>query len=1135
MKSLTKTIILITILVLCLSNLFGIPVSIEKAEKVAKNWYLERCNKDTIPQFDIEETFTESRSSGVVYYIFNFNLSGYIIVAADDISIPVLGYSYSHNYETTNHPPAFDELLNWYALQIDSARVDSLTPLQETTELWDRLSVNPEDFVPESVPMNVEPLLTTEWDQDWPYNELCPDDPVGPGGHAYAGCVATAMGQVMKYWNHPYQGTDSHGYYHPDYGYLFVDFGATTYGWADMPNSISSSNTAVATLLYHCGVGVEMDYGPYSSGTYTSDAVYAFETYFSYDNNAIFRNKSNYSSSVWEGMLREELDNGRPLVYRGQSSGSGGHAFNLDGYEGTNHFHINWGWSGWYNGYYYLNDLTPGSFNYTYLQGAVFGIEPEQKVHNRTQDTWYNKIQYAINDADDGDILIAEPRTYLENIHFDGKNITLASLFLTTQDSSYISQTIIDGSLEYESVVTFASGEDGTAALTGFTIQNGSGTLSGVRWGGGVYCFESSPTIQYNIIRNNSADFGGGICSKSDPSPNIQYNTIKNNYASFGGGICATSNSFPTIQNNKIRDNIAFQDGGGINCRFSGDAVIAENIISNNQAVDDYGSGYGGGIACYYASPIIKNNTIYNNQAAPESGGGIDFDGSYSDVKNCILWNNSPEEIYVYSGYPSITYSDIQGGWGGTGNIDLDPLFVDAENEDYSLFQDSPCIDTGDPNSEPDPDGTCADMGYFSAKLEKHSLSAERVNWTSLPRLNPHNADAYDIFEELILDGSLEEVVYYGPYRLWYDGVFWYNDIGDLKTVHGYRIKMIEPDTLSAYGYKTDPDTTRITLYPGALPNPPKWNWIGYFLEEDMSITDAFPHEVYSKIASIKSDNWCIYRPIDSDYWKSGRNEIPVKGRAGALKYAHSYGVRLGNTVEDTLCFVWGQEITEEVVDFVKAPTEYFAYEAKADYMPIFVDSTEALNGIEEIGVFLEDECIGASKTEDGFPLFIHSYTEDEPFRWREYDELTFQVVTYGKNETRGIQVFVYNELQDAFVQEPVILDNNSYAVVRLGSGEEAELPREFTLYQNYPNPICNSTTISFIPSPGVEKSVMKIYNLRGQLVKTLVPMTNDQSPMTNVVWSGKGENGKRLGNGIYFYKLISGDKSAVKKMVLLR
>ncbi|MCD4790068.1 MAG: C10 family peptidase, partial [Bacteroidales bacterium] len=221
----------------------------------------------------------------------------------------------------------------------------------------------------------------TTWNQNWPYNELCPADGGGPGGHAYAGCVATAMAQVMKYWSNPIQGTGSHDYTHYIYGNLFADFGATTYDWANMPHSISSSNTPIATLMYHCGVAVEMSYGASGSGANLDGyhgACNALKNYFKFDLSAYHDSKYKYEDSTWQNMLRNELDNGRPMLYSGMGVWTG-HAWNLDGYEAVGelyHYHMNWGWGGSYNGYYYLDDLTPGSHNYFTGQEAIFNLYP---------------------------------------------------------------------------------------------------------------------------------------------------------------------------------------------------------------------------------------------------------------------------------------------------------------------------------------------------------------------------------------------------------------------------------------------------------------------------------------------------------------------------------------------------------------------------------------------------------------------------------------------------------------------------------------------------------------------------------------------------------------------------------------
>jgi parallel beta-helix repeat protein len=217
---------------------------------------------------------------------------------------------------------------------------------------------------------------------------------------------------------------------------------------------------------------------------------------------------------------------------------------------------------------------------------------------------------------------------------------------------------------------------------------------------GAVYCNNnSSPLIISNTIMDNSSSSGGGgICCRGGSSPTIVNNTISGNRAGYGAGICVWSSS-PTIKGNIISNNFVAREtghsGGGIALISFCSAVIQNNVITGNIA------GEGGGISAHNSSgPIITNNTITGNTA--NLGGGISSKGSSLTVLNSILWNDSPDEIYLdESSTISITYSDIQGGWIGTGNIHADPLFVDAANANYHLQASSPCINAGDNSAIP--------------------------------------------------------------------------------------------------------------------------------------------------------------------------------------------------------------------------------------------------------------------------------------------------------------------------------------------------------------------------------------------------------------------------------------------------
>lgn len=368
-----KKLLLITIVSLLLPcTAFPGKVPVQVAEQVAMNF----ASLEIQSQFDhliLAKTIT--RNDIPLCYIFNFpDGRGHIAVAADDRVHPVLYYNNQHIYrDTDDFPLQYTAWMNSYLDQVEYVIQHDLPAGQNNEDAWQAmLHKTP---MPGRGTTAVTPLLTTTWNQNCYYNGACPEDAAGPCGRALAGCGATAMAQVMKYHNWPAIGKGYHSYYEPDYGTLSADFGNTVYNWAGMPNNLSSSNANVATLLYHCGVSIDMDYGPYSSYSYATDIADALGTYFSYNPGCMYYYKDNYSVTTWENMLKDDLDNSQPIVYRGTGN-YGGHLFVCDGYSGTNYFHFNWGWSGTYNGYYYLNNLNPGQYTFTDGQGAILDVYP---------------------------------------------------------------------------------------------------------------------------------------------------------------------------------------------------------------------------------------------------------------------------------------------------------------------------------------------------------------------------------------------------------------------------------------------------------------------------------------------------------------------------------------------------------------------------------------------------------------------------------------------------------------------------------------------------------------------------------------------------------------------------------------
>ena len=333
-------------------------------------------------------------------------------------------------------------------------------------------------------------------------------------------------------------------------------------------------------------------------------------------------------------------------------------------------------------------------------------------------------IQSAINFAVSGDVVIVQPGTYKENINFEGKNITVCSKFVETQDRSYIASTIIDGKSS-GSVVNFENEETEKAKLIGFTIQNGIGNA---HRGGGIFIYNATPTISDMIIKDNNAEkFGGGLYLYNSNSL-IENVMIENNSSlgtkhGYGGGIYL-SNSNPILNKLEIIDNKANEFGGGIYV-YNSSPELTKIVIAGNEVIGtEYG--YGGGIYTQYSTSYWHDLTITDNSA--KFGGAI-YCNSFSNPKisNSILWNNSPQEVCFHK-FGKITmtlsYSNIMNAEEGfktnnngslffkMGVINSDPKFKDAANRNYDLLEESPCINTGDPAEEyNDADGSRGNMG----------------------------------------------------------------------------------------------------------------------------------------------------------------------------------------------------------------------------------------------------------------------------------------------------------------------------------------------------------------------------------------------------------------------------------------
>ena len=233
-------------LALFVGQLIASPVGVEQARQLGLKYAQSHSAKQVA---NLTLAYTEMTESGnPAVYVFNFD-GGSVFVSADDVARPILGFT-DDNFDLTNVPDGLAYYLRFYARQIAFAQENNLEPEREVALEWAHVAIDGFENDNRSTRGDIAPLITTNWNQDSPYNAYCPTGQGGPGGHAYAGCVATAMSMVMKKWDWPDHGQGTHSYTPEGYAMQTVDFENTNYQWSNMPNTCNNSNyQAVATLM----------------------------------------------------------------------------------------------------------------------------------------------------------------------------------------------------------------------------------------------------------------------------------------------------------------------------------------------------------------------------------------------------------------------------------------------------------------------------------------------------------------------------------------------------------------------------------------------------------------------------------------------------------------------------------------------------------------------------------------------------------------------------------------------------------------------------------------------------------------------------------------------------------------------
>lgn len=503
-------LLILLFVVSMITNTYAQNVDVDRAKKIGEMFVKESTSlgkERGLVTSTLSHTFRLSDATPAIY-VFNIDGGGFVVVSAEEKVKPILAYSTNGSFDADDMAPGFNFTLASYQDEIEFVRKNNIEATADIRKEWSMVESN--GRITENRSAGVGPLMTSTWNQNYPYNSLCPEDTAGNGGHVYAGCVATAMAQVMNYWGYPAKGNGSHSYvpYNWSYEETYIypeqsaNFGETYYNFSNMPNDLDSLSTDeeiydIALLQWHCGISVEMMYSPEGSGAYSMDVPHAMSYYFGY-NYPDMLDMWYYDNAEWAEALKMELNELRPMYYSGSDDGgAGGHAFVCDGYDENNFFHFNWGWSGRDDAFCAIGALNTTKYAFNTWNEAIINIYPkegddyyrrpeivsdlnltENETYNEISISWTNpstdKEGNALSSLDTvfvrrGFVTVAtltdvEPgqaMTYVDNV--DNPGLYHYSVLCNNQygDSKFVEQTILVGQKCDLTFELFDEGGDG--------------------------------------------------------------------------------------------------------------------------------------------------------------------------------------------------------------------------------------------------------------------------------------------------------------------------------------------------------------------------------------------------------------------------------------------------------------------------------------------------------------------------------------------------------------------------------------------------------------------------------------------------------------------------------------------------
>jgi len=550
MKVVVKGVIVLLLLVQFGLQTNAQNVSDDLAKNIATKFLAAKkgINQNELVVANVSTTY--SSKGEALLYIFNFEGGGFVIVAADKRTEPVLAYSKTNSF-VKGEVAAAEEWVDAYAGEISAVKEAKAVQTAAMTNKWNNAE---KGFFPTMTQkaVVVEPLLTSAWNQDKYYNGLCPDDAAAPSGYDNRvpnGCVALAMAQIMYYHRYPRVGKGAMSYSCPPYGTLKADFAKANYNYDAMSYQASGYSNAIALLCFHAGVSVKMGYGPEGSGTQSNLVPNAMYNRFNYKLGN-YQDRSNYASTAaWGNLIKTDLLKGLPVYYSACRRDVAGdrdncHAFICDGFDDADYFHFDFGWGGNSNGFYTLDSICAIGANidrpYSLRNAIITGLEPQTEVAKSTGTDTLTAIYGSFSDG-------SSPRKNYENntnrawliSPQNGRNVTeikLKTSYFSTEENNDIVSIYSGNTADLGNLLFTWSGYKDTTirilaseAFVTFT-SDGSGVDKGFLFtyttqiNGSNYCKTSHPSLgSADIFKDSVGIISSGSGAGKYDDDNICY------------------------------------------------------------------------------------------------------------------------------------------------------------------------------------------------------------------------------------------------------------------------------------------------------------------------------------------------------------------------------------------------------------------------------------------------------------------------------------------------------------------------------------------------------------------------------------------------------------------------------------